>query len=428
MRILITTAGSRGDVQPYVALGQGLVEAGHAVTICTHARFEGFVTEHKLGYAHLSNDLLGLMESSVGRGALEDMGSLVSGVKTAVRLLRRSGEIQRGLVRDGWAAAQAVGPDLIVYNSKMFGAPHYAEKLGVPAALAMLFAQFVPTAAFPSLGFPRWPLGSAYNRLTYRIVQGIAARIAKKYVAEWRSAHGLPPHRTGLLRRSDGTPIPVLHGFSRHLVPRPADWPSSAVVTGTWFLDWDEEWTPPPTLAAFLDEGEPPVYVGFGSMAGRDPERTTQIVVEALQQVGLRGVLATGWGGLAPSDLPDTVFALDRVPHDWLFPRVAAVVHHGGAGTTAAGLRAGCPTVICPFFGDQPFWGGRVHALGVGSAPIPQKDLSAEKLAAALREVTADPLIRQRAQTLGEAIRQEDGIARAVAATERVYRSGGRSA
>ncbi|NEO00729.1 MAG: glycosyltransferase family 1 protein, partial [Moorea sp. SIO3I7] len=167
-----------------------------------------------------------------------------------------------------------------------------------------------------------------------------------------------------------------------------------------------------------LDAGNPPVYVGFGSMAGRDPQRLTEIVIEGLQQANVRGIIATGWGGLAVDDLPDSIFKIDSAPHDWLFPRMAAVVHHGGAGTTAAGLRAGRPTIICPFFVDQPFWGDRVHALGVGSKPIPQKTLTAEKLATAIREVTTNQTIRQNAEALGKQIRDEDGIANAIAIIE----------
>lgn len=422
MRVLITTIGSRGDVQPYVALGEGLRAAGHAVTVCTSVRFEDLVRRRGLGYAYLSDDLIALIETPLGRGAVEDMGSLVSGIKTAARLLRQTGPIQRALLADGWAAARAVQPDLIVYNTKMMGALHYAEKLDIPAVMAVLFPQFVPTAAFPTIGFPRWPLGGWYNRLTYAVVLAIAGRVGRSYVREWRAAHGLRsrPRGADLLHASDGSHVPVLHGLSPHVVPEPSDWPPEAASTGYWFLRRPSDWTPPPALEAFLEAGPPPVYVGFGSMAGREPGRKARLVVEVLRRVGLRGVLATGWGGLAPSDLPETVHALDQAPHDWLFPRVAAVVHHGGAGTTAAGLRAGRPTVVCPFFGDQPFWGGRIRDLGVGSAPIPQKRLTAGRLAAALREVTSSPSIRRRAEALGAAIRREDGVARAVRLLERI--------
>ena len=170
----------------------------------------------------------------------------------------------------------------------------------------------------------------------------------------------------------------------------------------------------PSKLREFLRAGPPPVYVGFGSIAGRNPAQTTQTVVGALERAGQRGVLSSGWGGLEAARLPGTVFKLDAAPHDLLFPHMAAVVHHGGAGTTAAGLRAGKPTVVCPFFGDQPFWGARVAALGVGPAPIPQRRLTAENLAAAIRRAVTDTEMQGRAYELGVKLRAEDGVGRAV--------------
>ena len=154
-------------------------------------------------------------------------------------------------------------------------------------------------------------------------------------------------------------------------------------------------------------------------MAGRNPAKVTQLVVAALQKAGVRGLIATGWGGLKANDLPETIFKLEQAPHDWLFERVTAVVHHGGAGTTAAGLRAGKPTVICPFFGDQPFWGQRVALLGAGSAPIPQKKLTVENLAVAVQTAVNNAAMRQQAAALGHQIRQEDGVANAIAIIER---------
>jgi sterol 3beta-glucosyltransferase len=412
VKILITTVGSRGDVQPYVALGAGLRDRGHSVTVCTSVRFQPFVVEQGLGYAYLNDDLLLLLDSAEGRNALEDMGSFLTGARTAVRLLKRAGPIQRSLLDEGWEAARAVEPDVIIYHSKMSGAPHYADKLGIPAIMAVPFPQLVPTAAHPTIGFPRWKLGGWYNRASYRVVLAIGARVGRSYIRDWRLAHGLPPlsRGAGVLHRSDGSRIPVMHCFSRHVVPPPADWPESSVVTGYWFLNREREWEPPAALADFLAAGNPPAYVGFGSMAGRDPQRVTEVVVAALQKAGLRGVLSSGWGGLTSAGLPGTIFPLGDVPHEWLFPRMAAVVHHGGAGTTAAGLRAGRPTVICPFFGDQPFWGRRAHELGVGSKPIPQKKLTVARLAAALTEVTTNDGIRRSAEALGEKIRAEDGI------------------
>jgi sterol 3beta-glucosyltransferase len=214
--------------------------------------------------------------------------------------------------------------------------------------------------------------------------------------------------------------VPFLNAWSEHVVPNPPDWPADVATVGYWFLDRPDDWAPSPALAAFLDSGPPPVYIGFGSMAARHPERTSQTVLRAIRQTGQRALLARGWGGIDAQDVPEFVFLLDEAPHDWLFPRCVAVVHHGGAGTTAASLRAGRPSVICPFFGDQPFWGRRVHALGAGPAPIRQKKLTADQLAAAIRVAIGDDRVRRRAAEIGRAIRAEDGIGRATRHLQRI--------
>ncbi len=207
---------------------------------------------------------------------------------------------------------------------------------------------------------------------------------------------------------------PAIYGISPNVLPKPPDWGDNIEITGYWFLDTPADWQPPKDLVDFLLAGPPPVYVGFGSMSIRNPEETTEIVIQALSRTKQRGLLATGWGGLKLADLPDNVFKIDSVPHDWLFSQMAAVIHHGGAGTTAAGLRAGIPTITVPFFVDQPFWGKRVAELGVGPQPIPRKQLSVERLAAAITTVVSDKELQRRVAVLGERIRTEDGVAKAV--------------
>jgi UDP:flavonoid glycosyltransferase YjiC (YdhE family) len=191
-------------------------------------------------------------------------------------------------------------------------------------------------------------------------------------------------------------------------------------VTGYWFLDPAADWTPPSALVEFLATGPPPVYVGFGSMGNQSPEETADLVVQALLQAGQRGIILSGWSGLRTAEKPDSVFMLDSAPFSWLFPRVAAVVHHGGAGTMAAGLRAGVPSIVVPFFGDQPYWGQRVVELGVGPQPIPRRRLTAERLAKAIQQAVSDQPMRQRATELGARIRAEDGVGRAVAIVEQI--------
>jgi UDP:flavonoid glycosyltransferase YjiC (YdhE family) len=218
----------------------------------------------------------------------------------------------------------------------------------------------------------------------------------------------------------DGRLLPILYGFSPSVIPQPPDWDDRIHITGYWFLDQDDGWTPPQSLIDFLQSGPPPVYVGFGSMSTRDPESATRLVLQALAQSNQRGIILSGWGGLHSADLPPSVLMVDSVPFSWLFPRLAGVVHHGGAGTTAAGLRAGVPSLVIPFFGDQPFWGQRVFELGVGPAPIPLRQLTVDRLSEAIHSMVNDPAIRQRASQLGLKIRAEDGVARAVAVLQQL--------
>lgn len=217
--------------------------------------------------------------------------------------------------------------------------------------------------------------------------------------------------------------IPMLYGHSAYVLPRPDDWREHWYVTGYWFLDAAPDWQPPADLIAFLDDGPPPVYVGFGSMPGRDPAALTRLVLDALKKAEQRAILATGWGALAEIDVPDTVFVVSSVPHDWLFPRMAAVVHHGGAGTTAAGYRAGVPTAIVPHFGDQSFWGRCTERLGVGVQTVLRRSLTPDDLARALRRVTSDGVMQQRAILLGDRIRGEDGIGTAIQLIEKYAHS-----
>ncbi len=417
MHLLILTAGTRGDVQPYVALGRGMRASGHTVTICAPAHFEHFITEHGLAYAFLNNDIIDLMHSEEGQLAMENTGTLWETILTMRRIMPKMGALQRHQIEDFWAAAETTNPDLILFHPKALGAPDFAEYLGLPCMLGFYLPMYVPTRAFPAMGFPQLPFGGWYNRLTYHCINLATWLGTGRYINEWREARGLPRRRGGAyLQRADGFTIPALHAYSPAIIPHPADWPPSAVTTGYWFLDQEDTWQPPDALQAFLAAGEPPVYVGFGSIFGRDPARLTRIVVEAVQAAGVRAVLAQGWGGLILDgfNLPDTIFPIEVVPHDWLFPRVSAVVHHGGCGTTAAGLRAGRPTVVCPLFGDQPFWGAKVADLGAGPDPLPQKQLTAEALAAAIRQATTDAAIIEKAGRLGRQIRRENGVSEAV--------------
>ncbi|GAA0162007.1 glycosyltransferase [Lithospermum erythrorhizon] len=216
--------------------------------------------------------------------------------------------------------------------------------------------------------------------------------------------------------QNSGSDIPFGYIWSPHLVPKPKDWGPKVDVVGFCFLDLASNYDPPEALVKWLKAGPKPIYIGFGSLPVQEPEKMTQTIVEALRKTGQRGIINKGWGGLGNLAEPvDYVYLLDNVPHDWLFLQCASVVHHGGAGTTAAGLKAACPTTIVPFFGDQPFWGERVHARGVGPAPIPIDEFSLPKLVAAI-EFMLDPKVKERAIELAKQMENEDGVEGAVKA------------
>ncbi len=414
MKITIMTAGTRGDVQPYLALAKRLQSAGYEVRLGAPTNFESFVSQHDIEFAPLRADYYQLMDSPEGQ-------ALKSG--NPIRMMQHMRTtvfpLMRRLMDDTWQAAQDA--EAIIYHPKLFSSPHIAEKLNIPAIMAATVPLLTPTGAFPAPGVINRNLGTTINRLTYQAVALATSSFNGMVKTFRRDVLGLPEKSSVVKGFSMyGKPMPVLYCYSRHVIPVPADWDDSAHVTGYWWLDEAKDWQPPADLQGFLDAGEAPVYVGFGSMIAESPETTTRTVIDALQRSGQRGVIASGWGGLRPDDLPSNIYLLKEAPHEWLFPRMSAVVHHGGAGTTAAGLLAGKPTVICPFIADQPFWGNQVAKLGVGTVPIPQKQLTSANLAAAIRTAATDPMMRQKATALGEQLKREDGTGNAVTALDRL--------
>ena len=411
MKILILTLGSRGDVQPYVALGAALRARGHDVTVSAGRGFEAMIEAHGLTAQPLSDDVRELIQDPAIQQAIRSLSGKIRAWRASKGLFRRQ-------LDEMWAVARDVRPDLILYHHpKGLAGQHIAEALGAVAIPTALIPAYVPTGAFASPGLPVPDLGRVGNRLSHKAIGGLISRLLGGKVDKWRGEQlGLAPSaQRDLFHGYDpaGGAVPRLHGFSRHLVPWPDEWGAREHVTGYWFSDPATGWEPPAALARFLEAGPPPVYVGFGSMPAEDAGRLTRIVLDALDRADARGVLATGWGGLDPDALDgsagaDRVHVLEAAPHDWLFPRCAAVVHHGGAGTTHEGLRWGRPSIICPVFGDQPFWGRRVMAVGAGPAPLTQKRLTADSLAKALAAVR-DPAMVARAAEIGAAMRAEPG-------------------
>ncbi|WP_345435961.1 glycosyltransferase [Actinoallomurus vinaceus] len=401
--IVILAAGSRGDVQPCVALGRELAARGNAVRLIIAAGHEPLAAG--LDTAVLSIDPARLLETDEVREWLLGGRNPVRFVSGFKRLIRPMAEMLLEEIRSACKDA-----DLLLFPTLGFVGHHLAEYLGVDEAL-IHFQPSHPTNAFPH---PLVPRAFGAERLSFHLVDQIAWQLGRPIVNAWRrDTLSLPKLSLSGPMRSVRD-VPVLACFSEALVPRPPDWPSSVHVTGYWFLD-EPSWTPDPRLADFLASGPPPVYVGFGSMVPRDPEATFRTVRAALRVAGVRGIVALGDDGNADDD----VLVVSDVPHSWLFPRTLAVVHHGGAGTTAAALRAGIPAVVCPFFGDQPFWGDRVAAIGAGPPPLPIKRLGPGSLAERITRAVRDGGMRRRAALIGRRIAAEDGVGRACAALDR---------
>ncbi len=415
MRIIISSLGSRGDLQPYLALALALQRAGHTVTLATSHNFTAWIQSQGVGVHPTRFSVQEFMRLPETKAALRS--------RNPVRQFRMAREIMRrstGAQDDCWRAVQ--GADFVIQSGTGLGALEAAALLKIPAAFAYLLP-FTATRAFPSFFLPLpGTLGGAFNLFTHRLAhQMLWSMIGGPQTNDWRKRLGLPVWRSYAEMFAYGRRLntPMLYGISPAVLPKPADWDDDQHVTGYWFLDPPADWQPPAELVRFLEAGPPPVYVGFGSMNHENPEKHTRLALRALELSGQRGLLLTGWGGLERQTTPANVFFVDEVPHAWLFPRTAAVVHHGGAGTTSAGLRAGVPSLITPFLGDQIAWAGRVANLEVGPHLPGIKGLTAEKLAAAIHTAVTDPGMRARAAALGDKVRAEDGLGRAVELIER---------
>ncbi len=418
MRIAIIALGSRGDVQPYIALGKGLKKSGHVIRFVTHQNFEELVNLHGLESCSVEGSVQDIAQSKEMQGHIEK-GNFLS-VMSQMKKEAMQGAIN--LAKVGISACKDM--NLIIAGiGGLFAGITLAEKLEIPF-LQAYYIPFTPTKAFPSFLFPKLPFryGGFLNRFTYSIARQIiwqgyrsADNLARRQVL------GLPPVSFfGPYKSHRFNQNPVLYGFSSSVIPKPYDWDNNIHITGYWLLDHEDNWTPPSELIEFIKSGNPPIYVGFGSMSSRKPEETADIILNAIAKTKQRAIMLSGWGGLKKTNLPDTVFMVDSIPISWLFPRVAAAIHHGGAGTTAESLKAGIPSIVIPFFGDQFFWGKRVAELGIGPEPISRKKLTTERLVQAIQEVVTNQTMHQSASNLGAKIRAEDGVASAVAVIQKL--------
>ncbi|SDM36981.1 glycosyltransferase [Allokutzneria albata] len=403
MRVLIVAVGTMGDVAPYTGLVPRLVEAGHEVAIAAYPRFAELIRSCGAEFRDIPGD-------PAARGEWTQA--------------ENSSQAARGAASKGLELGEAIlaaakqGTDVLLLSMAAQPGVHVAESLGIPSIGVFLQPLFPTTEHPPSFLGVGGSLGGWGNRAAARAVMGVMGRLMSRTTMELRSRLGLPTRTRAQLAEQHAA-WPVLHGYSPSVLPRPADWRPGLEVCGYFWPAPRPEWTPPQELLDFLADGPPPVFVGFGSRKIADAPRIAGLVDEALRLAGVRGVIQAGWADLTTSS--SNTITIGEAPHEWLFPQVSAVVHHSGAGTTAAGLRAGVPTVGVPILGDQPFWAGRVAGLGAGPTPVPYKKLTARRLADA---IASAPAFADRARELGRRIATEDGAGAVVAAVNRLALAG----
>lgn len=410
-RIAIATIGTRGDVQPFIALAVALKKRGHSVIIGSSGDFEEFVTSNGIEFHNLGGNIEEFVRQSQFDNAMSR-----NFVLYAPKLLRDGQAILKQAGRELWAAAQ--GADALVFQWDTTFAIDIAEALDIPAVMTA-FQPLNSTGEFPYFVYEPSQTEPLFNSLR---LEPLLNRLSYIIQTAQQSYYDLPRDRLrakilglrsrkrgGFARNARGEAIPSLHAYSPSLSPRAGDWPETTVVTGFWKLEDQSGWVPDPKFQAYLDAGDAPVYLGFGSMPW-GASRNTEIIVKALEMWGGRAVVGKGWGGIKAEDLPRNVYVIDKVPHTKLFPLMKALVHHGGAGTTHNGVLAGKPTFIIPQFFDQPYWGARIHELGLGPPPVRLRKLTSRILASALEDITTEPSYQEAAHLLQDRLLHEDGL------------------
>lgn len=407
MRVSFVCNDTWGGVQPYLALARGLARLGHQVQMVAPEGFRAAIEAAGLPHAGIEGDVRANLQRP------EVLDAMERGFLATHRLMvRMMDQTVRVAIRDCMRALE--GQDLVVCGfGGMLAAQPVAEKLGIPLLQAHLQPLFT-TSAYPGLLSMRALSGvGVANRVSHAFTRQVFWQPLRGAISRARrDLLGLPPAPLfGRAAHPQRPGQPVLFGYSPSLLPQPRDAAPEVHVTGYWFPDRNEAWQPPAHLAAFMNSGPPPVAVGFGSMSAKDPKATADLVLQAAERAGCRVVLLSGWDGMQASQLPSWACVVEHVPHEWLYPRCAAAVHHGGAGTTGASVRAGVPTIIVPFAADQPFWAWLVTQRGVGLSAGARKRLTPQRLAAAMKQALADTAMRGRAAALGHAVQQEDGVA-----------------
>lgn len=406
MKFIVVTYGTEGDARPFAAACRGLMDAGHEATLLADAATLGCAQALSVPTIALSGDIRGILTRDHAIAGLVAKGGGFN--QTARALAKIANDNAESWLRT--IVESAKGCDAILAAGlAAFAGFSAAEYLGI-RGIGSGMIPITPTAAFPSPFLPPKWVPRPLNRASHHLVNAVLWKSFRDKTNAARAMFGLRP------RKAVWAGLPMLYGVSPNLLTAPTDWPANAYLCGQWFAP-SPAWKPPPTLANFLAAGEAPIYIGFGSMTGFDNARLLDALIDAV--AGRRALFSPGWSGIPPKALPDNFFTIGDTPHDWLFPRTSAVIHHGGSGTSHSVARAGVPSIVVPFAGDQFFWAERLRLAGVAPAAVNSRQPKAEAFASAL-DFTATPQVRNRARVLGETMRAERGVVDAVVALERI--------
>lgn len=404
MNITILTYGSRGDIQPFIPLSLGLMARGHSVKLVAPARFKTLAEEHDIHLVPLAGNPEELSRH------LNDSG--MNFIKTVRGLMTHAVEIGADVLQQAEAACKDA--DLIIHTfMHAIGAHTLAREKNIPDIHVQLFPMFTPTGDYPNISLPDLKIRSL-NRLTHVLSHQIAFGTSKFGYEQVRRRVGISKRRlySPFERSPLRPPTPILCAWSPIVVPPSSDWGSNVHVTGYFFGAIESNYRPDMELQSFLESGDPPICISFGSMVNREAERIDHIVRDALRQTKHRGIILAGWSGMVNHSSSDVLY-IDSIPHQWLLPRCRMIIHHGGAGTTSAGLLAGIPNIVIPHTADQPFWGNRVHAIGAGPKPISVNKLSVSNLTHAILEAN-DSVLHKHVQHIGRALSNETGVEKAI--------------
>jgi sterol 3beta-glucosyltransferase len=409
MKFIVVTYGTEGDARPFAALCRGLMDAGHEARLLADAATLGSARTLGVPAVPLSGDIRGALgRDPAVAGVVARGGGFNQTANALAAIGNRNVESWLRSIVDAGQGCDAI----LVAGLAAFAGFSAAEYLGVKA-IGSGMIPITPTAAFPSPFLPPKLVPRLLNRASHTFVNAMLWRAFRDKTNAARAIFKLPP------RKAVWTGIPMLYGVSPNLVPQPADWPPDVRLCGQWLAP-SPAWMPPPALAGFLAAGDAPIYIGFGSMTGFDNVRLLDALIAAV--AGRRALFHPGWSGIDPQALPANFLAIGDTPHDWLFPRTAAVIHHGGSGTSHSAARAGVPSIVTPFAGDQFFWAERLRLAGVAPPAVNGRRPKAEAFAGALG-FAATACVRNRARVLGETMRAGKGVADAVAALERIVQS-----